>query len=187
MSATALPDTTGWDDRALLLLGVLMGQDQHGYQINEFIERALCRVTTMKKPTAYALLDRLAAGGFVSVSREQSGNRPPRKVYSITPEGRALFSELLRESISNTSKVIDEGDIGLMLLSYLDREEAIRGLQQRLASLDALLAERPNVPPHGSKISVDLALDHLRAIRLADRAWLATTIERLEREQSETG
>lgn len=184
MSAESRPDTTGWDERALLLLGVLMGQDQHGYQINEFIERALCRVTTMKKPTAYALLDRLATGGYVGVSREQAGNRPPRKVYSITPDGRALFAELLRENLSNTSKVIDEGDIGLMLLTYLDGEEAIQSLRQRLLNLDALLAEEPSVPPHGGKISVDLALDHLRAIRLADRAWLAATIERLEHEQA---
>ena len=89
-SDSPIPDTSGWDDRSLLLLGVLMGQDQHGYQINEFIERALCRVTTMKKPTAYALLERLAARGYISVHREQSGNRPPRKVYSITPAGQAL-------------------------------------------------------------------------------------------------
>ena len=29
------------DERALLLLGILRGQSQHGYQINEFIERNL--------------------------------------------------------------------------------------------------------------------------------------------------
>ena len=183
MSATAIPDTSGWDERALLLLGVLMSQDQHGYQINEFIERALCRVTTMKKPTAYALLDRLATGGFVSVSRTQVGNRPPRKVYSITPGGRTLFAELLRDNLSHTSKVVDEGDIGLMLLNYLDPDEAIRSLRKRLANLDELLAEQSSVPPHGGQLSVDLALDHLRALRLADRDWLAATIARLERAQ----
>lgn len=183
-TTSGIPDTAGWDDRALLLLGVLMGQDQHGYQINEFIERALCRVTTMKKPTAYALLDRLAAGEYISVSREQAGNRPPRKVYSITPAGRVLFTELLRENLSNTSRVIEEGDIGLMLLNYLDAEDALRNLQERLTKLDALLAEQPSVPPHGERLSVDLALDHLRVIREADRAWLAATIERLQREQA---
>ncbi len=175
-------DTTGWDERALLLLGVLMSQDRHGYQINEFIERALCQVTTMKKPTAYALLDRLAVGGYVSVYREQAGNRPPRKVYSITPGGQALFTELLRENLANTSTVIQEGDIGLMMVNYLDREVAIRSLKERLEKLDALLATPSTVPPHGGQLSVDLAIDHLQAIRRADRAWLATTIERLEQE-----
>lgn len=182
MQIPSSPDTTGWDERALLLLGVLMGQAQHGYQINEFIERALCQVTTMKKPTAYALLDRLAAGGYVEVTREQAGNRPPRKVYSLTPAGTALFLNLLRENLANTSTVIAEGDIGLMLLNYLDQEIAIRSLEERLAKLDALLAQSITIPPHGKQISVDLALDHLQAIRQADRAWLAVTIERLKNE-----
>ncbi len=177
------PDTTGWDDRTLLLLGVLMGQDRYGYQINEFIERALCRVTSMKKPTAYALLDRLAAADFVGVHREQVGNRPPRKVYSITPEGQALFFALLRQNLAHTSRVIDEGDIGLMLLNYLDRDVAIQSLRERLTKLDELLADQPSVPPHGGRLSVDLALDHLQAVRRADREWLASTIDRLEREE----
>jgi DNA-binding PadR family transcriptional regulator len=180
-------ETSNWDDRALLLLGVLMGEDQHGYQINEFIERALCRVTTMKKPTAYALLDRLAAGGFISVHREQAGNRPPRKVYSITTDGQSLFTALLRENLANASTTTDEGDIGLMMLSYLDREEAIESLKKRLEMLDALIATQSDIPEHGGRLSIDLALDHLLAIRQADRAWLISTIKRLERELSEGG
>lgn len=183
-SDSAIPDTSGWGDRSLLLLGVLMGQDQHGYQINEFIERALCRVTTMKKPTAYALLERLADKGYISVHREQAGNRPPRKVYSITPAGRALFLELLRENLSNASATTDEGDVGLMMLDYLDRDAAIESLRMRLSKLDALLADEPAIPPHGGKLSIDLAIDHLQAIRRADRAWLVATIDRLEREQA---
>ena len=179
---SARTETANWDDRALLLLGVLMGEDQHGYQINEFIERALCRVTTMKKPTAYAMLDRLAAGGYISVHREQAGNRPPRKVYSITPGGEALFAALLRENLANASTTTDEGDIGLMMLSYLDRAVAIESLKSRLVMLNALIDAQSDIPQHGGRLSIELALDHLRAIRLADRAWLVATIERLERE-----
>lgn len=175
-------DTSGWDERALLLLGVLMSQDQHGYQINEFIERALCRVTTMKKPTAYALLDRLAARGYIDVYHEQAGNRPQRKVYSITAEGRMLFFALLRRNLADTSGATDEGDIGLMLIGYLDRQDAIEQLQERLVKLEALIEDQGAVPPHRGNISVDLALDHLRAIRIADREWLRKKIAELENE-----
>ncbi|HET9662494.1 MAG TPA: PadR family transcriptional regulator [Thermomicrobiales bacterium] len=178
-------DAANWDERGLLLLGVLMMQDQHGYQINEFIERSLCRVTSMKKPTAYALLDRLADAGYISVHREQAGSRPQRKVYSITSSGQTLFYELLRTNLADASKATDEGDIGLMMLNYLDRESAIACLRERLNRLDALLDEAANVPPHGGKLSVDLALDHLLAIRRADRDWLASTIRRLERDAAD--
>ena len=180
------PDTTSWDERALLLLGVLMMQDQHGYQINEFIERSLCRVTSMKKPTAYALLDRLAGAGYISVHREQAGSRPQRKVYSITTSGQALFYELLRQNLADASKATDEGDIGLMMVNYLDRESAIACLRERMQRLEALLQDSSSVPSHGGTLSVDLALDHLQAIRRADRDWLAATITRLERSEAET-
>lgn len=51
------------DERALLLLGMHMVHSQHDYQINEFIEMNLSRVTNLKKSTACATLDRLADAG----------------------------------------------------------------------------------------------------------------------------
>ena len=177
-------EDAGWDERALLLLGVLMAQSQHGYQINDFIERALCDVTTMKKPTAYALLDRLAAAGHISVHIEQEGNRPPRKVYTITPSGRELFLVLLRENLAAVDQPTFAGDIGLMLLRYLPLEEALACLRQRLASLDAQLARQTRVPPHGKQLTIDLALEHLAVLRHAERDWLAGVIDRLAAEQA---
>jgi DNA-binding PadR family transcriptional regulator len=171
---------TVWDERALLLLGVLMMQSQHGYQINDFIDRTLCRVARLKKPTAYALLDRLATAGFITVHAEQAGNRPPRKVYAITPAGRELFHQLLRENLTAVDEPTSAGDIGLILINHLDRAVALACLRRRLARLDILLAEQ-QAPPHGHAISLDLAVDHLLTVRRADRDWLATTIARRER------
>lgn len=172
--------SSAWDDRTLLLLGVLMTQSQHGYQINDFIERALCEVATMKKPTAYALLDRLAGAGYISVRAEQEGNRPPRKVYSITDSGRALFGTLLRENLATFDAPTFAGDIGLMFLTYLPLPNAIAALHERLARIEALLDTTARVPPHAN-LSIDLALDHLTALRRADRDWLKATIADLEK------
>jgi DNA-binding PadR family transcriptional regulator len=178
--------TSSWDDRALLLLGVLMNQSQHGYQINDFIERALCEVATMKKPTAYALLDRLASAGHISVHTEQEGNRPPRKVYSITDSGREVFTRLLRENLATFDAPTFAGDIGLMFLTYLPLPEAIAALKERLARIEALLDTTVRVPPHPN-LSIDLAFDHLTALRRADRDWLRDTIRELEKRQITTG
>ena len=70
------------------------------------------------------------------------------------------------------------------MLDYLDRDAAIESLRTRLSKLDKALTDEPAIPPHGGKLSIDLAIDHLQAIRRADRTWLLTTIERLEREQT---
>lgn len=171
-----------WDDRALLLLGVLMTQSRHGYQINEFIERQLCDVVTMKKPTAYALLDRLAGDGYISVHLEQDGNRPQRKVYTITDAGRALFEELLKANLSSLETPVFNDDIGLMFLNHLPREQVIDLLRQRLAKLESLLANIVEVPPHGGMLTLGIALDHVTTLRRADRDWLLANISRLEQE-----
>ncbi len=174
------------DERALLLLGILKAQSQHGYQINEFIERNLSRVTDMKKATAYAVLDRLSRGGYVEVQTEQAGNRPPRKVYSITPSGEQLFLDLLRENLSDYQLPAFAGDTGLMFLDDLPRDDVLVCLRQRLDKIVGQVALYEQAPPHGYGLGVDLALDHVRQLLRADRAWLAATIERLESTRSLT-
>jgi len=161
------------DERALLLLGILRVQSQHGYQINEFIERNLSRVTDMKKPTAYAILERLCAGGYVAAHTEQDGNRPPRKVYSITPAGEALFFQLLRTNLASLDPLSAPGDIGLMFIDELPETEVAVLLRERLARLDEQIAIHEQAPAHEHGTGVDLALArHLTLLR-ADRDWLA--------------
>jgi DNA-binding PadR family transcriptional regulator len=167
------------DENELLILGLLREQDQHGYQINEFIEQNLGRLTTMKRPTAYATLDRLHRQGYVSVRTEQPGNRAPRKVYALTPEGERRFNELLRANLSKAH--LDAGtDIGLLFLDHLPLPEVVAHLTARFDELSELLAMHEQVPPHGHGIGVDLALDHFIAIVRAERDWLAATLARLE-------
>jgi hypothetical protein len=114
------------------------------------------------------------------VTVEQQGNRPPRKVFTVTRSGRALFADLLQQNLATLDAPAFAGDIGLMFLNHLPLPEALNCLRQRLARLDALLAESATVPPHGGSLTLDLALDHVTTLRRADRDWLAATIKRLE-------
>lgn len=167
------------DERALLLLGLLKAQRQHGYQLNEFIEKNLSRVTDMKKATAYAVLDRLKAAGMIAETLEQEGNRPPRKVYAITEEGETTFERLLAETLSVADRLVLAGDIGLMFLDHLPREQAVSCLQERLTALEERLATHEQTPQHGHGIGVDLAVEHVQVLMRADRDWLRGVLERL--------
>ena len=173
------------DERALLLLGILRAQSQHGYQINEFIERNLSRVTDMKKPTAYAILDRLARDGYVRVHSEQEGNRPPRKVYSITEQGERAFEELLRKTLARADRFFAPGDIGLMFLTQLPRIEAIALLEQRLADLDGQRASYERAPRHDYDLGARLAIERILLHLETERGWLTDAITML-REAPET-
>jgi DNA-binding PadR family transcriptional regulator len=167
------------DERALLLLGLLRAQSQHGYQINEFIERNLGRVTDMKKATAYATLDRLAQDGYVAVHAEQAGNRPTRRVYSITPAGEAQLRALLRANLAQHDRLTLAGNVGLMFLDELPREEVIANLQARLAELEAELATNEQAPSHRYNLGINLAIERQRTLLRADRDWLAGMLQRL--------
>ncbi|TMV44823.1 PadR family transcriptional regulator [Paenibacillus mesophilus] len=164
------------DERELLVLGLLMAQSQHGYQINEFIERNLGQVSDMKKATAYAILKRLNQAGCVDVSVEQEGNRPPRQMYSITERGEARFQELLRSVLSSVENVTPSGDIGLMFIDHLPASEALALLAERLKRTEQLLAVLGSVPRHGHGHGVDLSISHRIALLQCDRDWLKETI-----------
>ncbi|HEX9067197.1 MAG TPA: helix-turn-helix transcriptional regulator [Ktedonobacterales bacterium] len=170
------------DSRALLLLGLLRTHSQHGYQLNDYVERNLGRVTDMKKPTAYAILDRLAREGYVSVEVERMGNRPQRKVYAITPSGEALFLTLLRENLATSAPLYDSGDIGTMFAETLPASEVRELLRTRHAQLRDRLAEFERAPAHAFGLGVNLAIEHSIRLMRAEDAWLTEVVERLARE-----
>ncbi|MEI7554511.1 PadR family transcriptional regulator [Candidatus Chlorohelix sp.] len=168
------------DDQSLLLLGILKVQSQHGYQINEFIEKNLSRVTNMKKATAYATLERLAKAGYVTVTFEQEGNRPQRKVYSITSMGEEYFIEQLRENLALAEQMTFTGDIGLMFLDNLPRPEVAQLLKMRLADVEKQIASFEKAPFHANGHGVNLAVAHVLTLFKSEQKWLLATIPELE-------
>ncbi len=167
-------------ENELLLLGLLVHQSQHGYQINEFIEKELSHITDMKKGNAYATLDRMTRDGLVNVRHEQEGNRPQRKVYSITPQGESEFYRLLRQNLSNAENMLFSGDVGLMFLDNLPVAEVAALLEQRLAQLQTRLNEYEKTGKHEHGLGVDLAVDHVIFMLQAEAGWLTKTIPYLK-------
>ncbi|WP_047865085.1 PadR family transcriptional regulator [Rubrobacter aplysinae] len=170
------------DERHLLILGLVREQRQHGYQIHEFIQKNLSNLTQMKKATAYAVLDRLEGGGYVRSETEQQGNRPPRKVYEVTPEGREAFVGLLRENLSGADRILMSGDVGLMFLDELPKEEVAGYLEKRLDDRERQIAELEKAPEYPGSLGPPLAIEHLLALNRADRDWLRAVINRLRHE-----
>lgn len=167
------------DERALLLLGVLRLESQHGYRLNEFIRRNLPRMH-MKPPTAYATLDRLCAAGLVSYREEREGARPPRKVYAITATGEARFHELLRKSLGAAPLAQEAGDVGLLLVDQLPPAEAVLCLRQRLDAIRGRLEALRQVRHHRFGRGVDLVGDHERMRLEAEEGWLLRLIASLQ-------
>lgn len=167
------------DERILLLLGLLSTQRQHGYQINEFIERNLARVSNMRKATAYSLLSRLEDDGLVETTMEQQGNRPARRVYAITPAGEDRLLTMLQSILAEPLFVEPPGDIALMFIDHLDRSTARQAIEQRLATLEREIEALEAAPPHEVGLGVDLALSRRLALLRADRDWFRAAADRV--------
>ncbi|MGE6259141.1 PadR family transcriptional regulator [Heyndrickxia sporothermodurans] len=167
------------DQRSLILLGLLMSESQHGYQLNEFIEKNLNFITIMKKPTAYATLDKLCSNGFVEVKLNQGGNRPPRKVYTINDRGKQLFYDLLLKNLSSAENVYYDGDIGLMFIDYLPIDQSIAALEMRVNQCNLLLAELIHTPKHEG-IGVNIAIQHKQVMLKREISFLQETVQKLQ-------
>src|SRR5262249_30084939 len=107
------------DPRELLVLGLLRRAGVHGYRLTDFLEKQLAFLVDPKKPTAYALLERLRRRGDVALALERPGNRPERRVYSVTPAGEARFQAMLRASLGAHAPARHPDEVGLYFLDAL--------------------------------------------------------------------
>ena len=158
--------------RELLLLGLIRKRGSHGYHLFDFLEKQLAFLADLKRPTSYALLERLRRHGDVTVTREREGNRPERRVYAITAGGEERFLQLLRENLAGFKPPRFPDATGLYFLDALPSDEARVLLEQRLRRIEAQVAEfRDRAAAHHG-LAVWPVLDHYLAHLEADRAWL---------------
>ncbi len=80
---------------SLVLLNVLNTSQEpmYGYQIARMLEQNSSDEAQMKQGTLYPVLRSLEENGLLTSLVEPSVSGPPRKYYSITPQGREALRE----------------------------------------------------------------------------------------------
>jgi DNA-binding PadR family transcriptional regulator len=164
-------------ERKLLLLGLLRIQGMYGYQLNDVIDSHLGTSIHLKKPTAYDLLKKMAADGWVTHSEEREGNRPPRRVYAITPEGEGAFQTMLRESLADYKPAQFYSDISIGFLDEIPAHEALPLLHTRRAIVEDLLRTVSEHQDHPG--SFRLVIDHQIRHFSTELEWLDAVIKQL--------
>ncbi len=81
----------------LALLGFLLQEPQHGYQLHQLISdpAGLGLIWHLKQSQLYALLSKLEVDECVVSTLQNQDPHPPRKVFALTEAGRSIFSEWL--------------------------------------------------------------------------------------------
>lgn len=169
-------------ERELLLLGLLREEGRHGYELHDFVEKYMQSCVELKKPTAYYLLEKLAQGGYITETVEQSGNRPARRVYRLTQAGEEQFQLLLRQNLRQYIPARFGNLIGLAFLDNIMPAEAIPLLRQRREAMALQLAEAEKAPAHHG--AFQLLIDHQVAHLRAELDWLETVIDQLTHKDS---
>ena len=164
-------------EKKLLLLGLLLSHDMHGYQLNEMLQHNPGMPITLKKSNAYKLLNDMERDGWVTHQAEQAGNRPPRRVYSVTEAGEAAFYRLLRENLSSYPPPEFPGAVGLDFLYTLPAAEVMTLLEQRQQAIEAKFQQLEDVPAEIRQSH--LAIEYLHHYYAAELQWLAGVINRL--------
>ncbi len=77
-----------------IVLAILSGQPAYGYEITAWLRNK--GFSDIAEGTVYALLIRIEQRGLVDVERVASEKGPPRKVYSLNPQGQDYLEEFWR-------------------------------------------------------------------------------------------
>ena len=111
------------------LLGLLMAQPKHGYELYQEFSRELGRVWEIGQSQLYAQLKQLEEAGLVSVQTEPQLSRPARKVYRLTPQGRVTFEEWVHQPTAYLRTIRVE----FLARLYFFNRLSLTGLEQLVA------------------------------------------------------
>jgi len=89
----------------LCILGIIQRQ-QEAYP-SDILEQLKAAKLVVLEGTLYPLLTRLKNAGFLSYRWEESLSGPPRKYFTLTPEG-VHFYEQLRTTWDELSKAVND-------------------------------------------------------------------------------
>lgn len=169
-------------EKKLLILGMLLSHEMHGYQLNEMLQQNPSTPIALRKSNTYRLLGKMEQEGWVTATEKQEGNRPQRQTYTVTEAGKAEFYELLRENLAHPPSPEFPGVVGLDFLYMLPVEETIPLLKQRLQAVTAQFEELDG-------LDADIRQTHLSAAYLhtyyaREMQWLDELIQHLHSENS---
>jgi DNA-binding PadR family transcriptional regulator len=164
-------------EKKLLLLGLLLSHGMHGYQLNEMLQQNPGTPISITKSNAYKLLNDMEKEDWVTFVQEQEGNRPQRRVYSVTETGEKAFYRLLRENLSTYKSPEFPSVVGLDFMHMLPVEEAISLLEERQKLVIEKFQQLDDIPVEMRQSH--LAIDYLHQHYAKEIKWVSDTINRL--------
>jgi DNA-binding PadR family transcriptional regulator len=125
-------------DLRLMIMGLLMKEPAHGYDLKQTLERELSPFFALSATPLYYTLKKLEQEGMVTKLSTVSGRRPQKYVYTLTAKGEEEIKELLLKNITHLHRPSLNLDISLYFLNFLDPQDVVKMLKGRLRELRKL-------------------------------------------------
>ncbi len=170
----------------LSILGFLGERPLHGYELKALIQGLSGHVRPVSDGALYPAITRMVKAGKLDQRTEPGSGAVPRRILSLTPEGRAALHDVLR---SPKDADITDGQRFFTLLAFLgqlpDRAEQAAVLRRRQ---EFLLAPASFFYDNGTPVRAEEEPDLFRqgmlriarATGTAEKKWLAEAIAELE-------
>jgi len=173
---------TGNKDFRYFILGLLSQQPMSGYDAKQYLESLGWLVGNPSFGAIYPALHGLLEDGLVTLQVVFYENKPPRKIYSITPAGEHALDEWIHQPLlvgASTRAFV----MRLLLATHLSHEGLVTHLRRRRqqvveqqAALRQTIGETDPTNDNGQR----LAFDYGMTIASTELAWLEDLIATLE-------
>lgn len=153
------------------LLGFLMQGATHGYALHQRAEEELGRIWYMGMSNVYATLKDLEEAGQVASTLDEE-SYPPRKVYAITPLGRAAFLAWVCDPVEAVRDIRVEFLAKLYFYHTLELDDPVSLLRAQAALCRERLDELDRRATEGEDRFDRLVSDFRRRRILSSIEWL---------------
>jgi PadR family transcriptional regulator, regulatory protein AphA len=178
------------------ILGFLHYKPLSGYDLKSVFDASVRHFWAADQSQIYRTLSRLADRGWTEIEIIEQDDRPDRKVYHITDQGREELTKWLKSSLQHKPEHIAEL-VQVFFAGHLDEADAV-GMFRKLAERTRRALDELRRVPEESKESTDyassrdkffwmLTLDYGIRITEANLSWLENAIARLEQGEHTRG
>lgn len=181
-----------------VLLGILSYQSMTGYQVKSFMETSTAHFWYAKQSQLYSTLKKLEERGFLTSEIEEQQDRPDRRIYTITDEGRQELETWLAQPMTELEQTKDTLLLKLFFSARLEKGTILaqlrvqRALMEQYASslrddVKQEIEEAAAVQPHLARDSVLWELTRRYGEMVAETSlrWLDEAIATIEEQFDE--
>ncbi len=120
-----------------VVLGLICEKPLYGYEIDKIIdERNMRNWTEIAFSSVYYVLKKLEKKKLIIGKIKSVKGKPSQKIFSVTPDGKKVMKDKVKELISEMERLITRFDLGLLNLNLLSKAEVKSCLDKYVNSID---------------------------------------------------